>query len=88
MKSTIGQRSKTYLGLASDDDGLTTAADASVRRQLAIAALWLSAGILIWTFWSATFGGWLFFFGLIYLVIAPMVRYYRRTADQRRDHHG
>jgi hypothetical protein len=84
MKSTIGKRSKAYLGLVSDEDGLTTAAGASIRRQVAIAVLLLSAGILIWVFWSAPIGGWLFFFSLIYVVIAPMVRRYQRKADQQR----
>ncbi len=88
MKSTVGQRFKAYTGLGSDDHGLTTAADASTRRQVAIAVLWLLAGILIWTFWSATFGGSLVFVGLIYVVIAPMVRHYQRKADQRGHHRG
>ena len=83
MASTIGQRTKIYLGLA-DDDELATSASPSVRRQVVLTTVWLLAGIVIWIFWSVTFGSWLFFFGLIMLVAIPIVRHRQRKADERR----
>jgi Flp pilus assembly protein TadB len=83
MASTIGQRTKHYLGL-SGDDGLTASGAPSVRRQVAITVLWLLAGILIWIFWSVTFGIWIVAFGVIMLVVGPIVRVQQRNADERR----
>jgi hypothetical protein len=83
MASTIGQRTKTYFGFT-DGDELTTSTSPSVRRQLGITAVWLLAGIMIWVFWSATFGRWLVFFGLAMLVVVPLVRFGQRKADGRR----
>jgi hypothetical protein len=83
MTSTIGQRTKTYLGLGPDKDGLTTATGRSVRQQLAIAGVWLLVGVLIWSFWSASIGSWMVLFGLIMLVVVPLVRHRQRKADRR-----
>lgn len=82
MASTIGQRTKHYLGL-SDDDELTASVPPSVRRQVAITVVWLLAGILIWTFWSVTFGIWIVAFGVIMLFVVPIVRVQQNKADER-----
>jgi Flp pilus assembly protein TadB len=82
MASIMGQRTKTYLGLGSDEVRVTAP---SVRRQAAVTVLWLLAGIVIWILWSASIGSWLVFFGLIMLVGLPIIRNLRRRADRRQD---
>ena len=86
-RSTIGQRTKAYFGLT-DLDGRATSTASAARRQVALTVAWLLAGILIWIFWSVSFGRWLVIFGLMMLVIVPIVRKRQRKADQRRGLHS
>jgi hypothetical protein len=82
---TIGQRTKSYLGLGNEDDRVSVV---SIRRQVAVAVAVLLAGILIWSFWSASFGSWLVFFSVTTGVVLPIVRNRQRKADRRRDLSG
>jgi hypothetical protein len=83
MGSTVGQRTRAYFGLA-PDNGEQPPADRTLRtRQVVVGAVLLSASVLIWIFWSARFGSWMFYFTLIFAVILPVHGYYQRRDDHR-----
>ena len=82
MTSTLGQRTKAYFGLRDDEHRVSAP---SVSRQAAVTVAWFLAGILIWSVWSATVGSWVVVFGVITLVVIPMVRHLQHRADQRRN---
>jgi hypothetical protein len=79
---TIGQRTKSYFGRGDDEDRVTAT---SIGRHVAAAVVVLLVGILIWSFWSTSFGSWLVFFGVITVAVLPIVRHRQRKTHQRRN---